>query len=200
MQNDKKTTTEQVQAHPKPKKGMSLAAQIVVWLAILAILALVAVGLARTQQGTVQIGDQIPDFTLKFFDGYTYEGNTELKLSDFKGKVVVLNFWASWCIPCEDEAAELESSWRYYQNSDQVVFIGVDYVDTEPEARGYLTKFDITYPNGPDLATKISQLFRIKGVPETYFIDKEGKLAYTQIGPFSTEAQIHNIIDGLLAK
>lgn len=200
MQNNKQPKTASDLEQPKPKKGMSLAAQIVVWLAILAILALVAVGLARTQQGTVQVGDQIPDFTLTFFDGYTFNGRTDLKLSDFKGKIVVLNFWASWCIPCEDEAAELENSWRYYQDSDQVVFIGVDYVDTEPEARGYLTKFNITYPNGPDLATKISQLFRIKGVPETYFIDQDGKLAYIQIGPFSTEAQIHKIIDGMLAE
>lgn len=182
------------------KNGISTATQVVIWLAILAILAIVAVGLIRSQRGTVQVGDQIPDFSLTFFDGYTYAGKSELNLSDLKGKVVVMNFWASWCIPCEEEAAELESAWRFYKDSDQVVFIGADYVDTEPEARGYLTKFDITYPNGPDLATHISQLFRIKGVPETYFIDQTGKLAYIQIGPFSSESEIHAIVDSLLAK
>lgn len=182
------------------KQGLSIAAQVVVWLAVLAILAVIAVSLSRSQRGTVQVGDQIPDFNLTFFEGYTFEGKSDLNLVDFKGKVVVMNFWASWCIPCEEEAAELESAWRYYKDSGDVVFIGVDYVDTEPEARKYLTKFDITYPNGPDLATHISQMFRIKGVPETYFIDQNGKLAYIQIGPFSTEAQIRAIVDSLLVQ
>ena len=94
----------------------------------------------------------------------------------------------------------MEAAWRSYAPGGQVVFIGADYVDTEPEARGYLKKFDITYPNGPDLGTRISQMFRISGVPETYFIDQSGKLAYVQIGPFASESEIHAIIDSLLNK
>ena len=72
--------------------------------------------------------------------------------------------------------------------------------DTEPEALGYLKKFEITYPNGPDLGTRISQMFRIQGVPETYFIDQTGKLVYAQIGPFASEADIHAIIDPMIKK
>ena len=94
----------------------------------------------------------------------------------------------------------MEAAWRAYQDNPDVLFVGADYVDTEPEARGYLKKFDITYPNGPDLGTRISQMFRIKGVPETYFIDRDGKLAYVQIGPFASESEIHAIIDPLLKK
>lgn len=183
-----------------PRRGVPLWAQIIVWVALLGLLTIVALGLRRTQQGTVQIGDMIPDFTLTFFDGYTYQGKTEVKLSEMKGKVIVVNFWASWCKPCEQEAAEMESAWRSYQQSGQVVFVGADYVDTEPEARGYLKKFDITYPNGPDLGTRISQMFRIQGVPETYFIDQTGKLVYAQIGPFASESEIHAIIDPLIKK
>ena len=112
--------------------------------------------------------------------------------------MVVINFWASWCKPCEEEAAELEAVWRANQANGNVIFLGVDYTDTEPEARGYLTKFDISYPNGPDLGTRISQMFRIKGVPETYFIDENGVLKYIQIGPFASSAEIQRVIDQLL--
>jgi len=183
-----------------PRRGVALWVQVIVWVALLALLTLVALGLRRTQQGAVKVGDTIPDFSLVFFDGYQHQGKSELKLSDLKGKVVVINFWASWCKPCEQEAAEVESAWLSYKDGGQVVFIGADYVDTENEARGYLKKFNITYPNGPDLGTRISQMFRISGVPETYFIDQTGKLVYAQIGPFASQTEIHAIIDPLIKK
>ena len=87
-----------------------------------------------------------------------------------------------------------------YESSGQVVFVGADYVDTEPEARVYLQKYGITFANGPDMGTKISQLFRIKGVPETYFIDKTGVLRYVQVGPFLSVGDIQKQIDLLLAE
>ena len=94
----------------------------------------------------------------------------------------------------------MQRAWETYEPTGQVVFIGADYVDTEPEARVYLKKFGITFPNGPDLATRVSQYFRIKGVPETYFIDREGLLRYVQVGPFSSVQQIKSIIDPMLAE
>ncbi|MCJ7724305.1 MAG: TlpA family protein disulfide reductase, partial [Anaerolineales bacterium] len=159
---------------------------------------ILALGLKRAQQGTVQVGDQIPDFKLSFFESFSYAGKFEVNYSDLRGKVVVINFWASWCKPCEQEATELEQAWLYYEPRNDVIFLGVDYVDTETEANLYLKKYGITYPNGPDLGTRISQLFRIKGVPETYFIDKEGELKYIQVGPLQSVNQIHTIVDPLL--
>jgi cytochrome c biogenesis protein CcmG, thiol:disulfide interchange protein DsbE len=186
------------EAHVAPRRGVPVWVQIVVWVGLISLLGLVAFGLRRAQQGTVQAGDKIPDFTLSLFKDYEHAGQSAVKLSDFRGKVVVINFWASWCKPCEQEAADMEAAWKSYQDGGQVIFLGVDYVDTEPEARGYLKKFAITYPNGPDLGTRISQMFRIKGVPETYFIDQAGKLVYVQVGPFASAEQIHAIIDPML--
>lgn len=181
------TTDEKVQAVGRPQWG-----RILVWVAVLGLLTLLALGLRRSQEGPVVIGDKVKDFTLTTFDGQQHN------LADYQGKVVVLNFWASWCKPCEQEAADLEAAWREYEGSGQVVFLGADYVDTEPEARGYLEKFDITYPNGPDLRTRISQAFRIRGVPETYIIDQTGTLRYVQIGPFTSLASIRAAIQPLL--
>ena len=171
---------------------------MLIWAGLIGLLVLMAIGLSRRQQGTVQPGDRVQDFELALFSGYEYNGQPASSLADLRGKVLLINFWASWCKPCEQEAADLRSAWAYYKERGDVVFLGVDYVDTEPEARDYLKKFDITFPNGPDVGTRISQLFRIKGVPETYFIDRDGVLRYVQVGPFSSEDQIQAIIDPLL--
>jgi cytochrome c biogenesis protein CcmG, thiol:disulfide interchange protein DsbE len=185
---------------PQKKRGVPLWVQVIVWVGLIALLGLVAVGLRRSQQGTVQVGDKAPNFTLTTFSGYDLNGASQVKLSELKGKIVVINFWASWCKPCEQEAAELEQAWRAYQPDGEVVFLGVDYVDTEPEARSYLEKFGITFTNGADLGTRISQVFRIKGVPETYFVDREGQIQYIQVGPFQSLAEIQSVVDSLKAK
>jgi cytochrome c biogenesis protein CcmG/thiol:disulfide interchange protein DsbE len=182
----------------KSKRGISIfgksfsAGALAAWVAIFALLALLAIGLLRNQEGPVTVGETAPKITLTTFEG------EQIPLEDLKGKVVVLNFWASWCKPCEQEAAELETAWRIYQPQGDVVFLGVDYVDTETEAKAYLEKFDVTYPNGPDLRTKISQAFRIRGVPETYIIGRDGKLAAFKISPFISLTEIRGMIDPLL--
>jgi cytochrome c biogenesis protein CcmG/thiol:disulfide interchange protein DsbE len=150
---------------------------ILVWGFVLGLLALLGFGLIRTRQGPIGIGDELPDLVLTTFDG------DQIPLRDLRGQVVVINFWASWCKPCESEARELEQAYQRYKDQG-VVFLGVDYVDTEKEARGYIEKFGISYPNGPDLGTRISQAFRIRGVPETYIAGPDGRLVAVKIGPY----------------
>ncbi|NMB87950.1 MAG: TlpA family protein disulfide reductase [Chloroflexi bacterium] len=170
---------------------------IPVWVTVLAFalllvfLALIAWGLRRAQAGPITIGQPVPAFSLTTFDGQT------VHTADLAGKVVVVNFWASWCKPCEQEAVELEQAWQFYRPDGDVVFLGVDYVDTETEALAYLDRFDITYPNGPDLRTAITQMFRTQGVPETYIIGREGKLEYVKKGPFLSLGEIQMAIDPL---
>lgn len=157
--------------------------------ALLAFLGLIAWGLQRSSAGSMTIGQSVPPFALQTFDGEV------INTTDYSGKVILVNFWASWCKPCEQEAAELEQAWRNYRPGGQVLFLGVDYVDTEPEARRYLERFNITYPNGPDLRNKISGLFRITGVPETYIIGRDGKLKYVKKGVFTSINEIQNAVD-----
>ncbi len=162
------------------------------FLLLVAFLMLIGLGLRRAQSGPITIGQKVPAFSLTSFEGNTFD------TGEYSGKVIVVNFWASWCKPCEQEAAEMEAAWQYYKPGGEVIFLGVDYVDTEPEALGFLNKFGITYPNGPDMRTKISQMFRIQGVPETYIIDREGRLAYVKKGPFASQAEIKTAIEASL--
>jgi cytochrome c biogenesis protein CcmG, thiol:disulfide interchange protein DsbE len=176
------------------KRSVPVWAVILAFAILIGFLTVLGLSLQRNQVDPITIGQTVPDIRLTTFD------NQVLSTADYRGKVVVINFWASWCNPCKQEAKELEMAWEKYQNGGDVIFLGVDYVDTEVEARQYLSEFQIRYPNGPDLETSISHLFHISGVPETYFIDRNGKLAYVQIGPFNSAGDIQSVIDGLLPK
>ncbi len=156
---------------------MSRVFQIIVVLVVVGVIAFFAIGLRLRGEAQPSAG-LAPDFALTTFDGQT------LRLSQYRGKVVIINFWASWCVPCREEAPFLEKTWRQYRDRG-VVFIGVDWSDPEPDAKKYLKEFDITYPNGIDLGTKIGQAYKIRGVPETFFIGKDGNLRGNVLGPIT---------------
>jgi cytochrome c biogenesis protein CcmG/thiol:disulfide interchange protein DsbE len=180
------------------KKGVALWVQMLIWVFIIGLLALVAFGLNRARNPMAEIGKPVPDFDLVYYEGYEYKDTPQMKLSDFKGKVVVVNIWASWCKPCEQEAPDLEEAWQMYRDGGDVVFVGVAYVDTPAGSKQYLQKFNITFPNAPDLKSNISSILnRQMGVPETYFIDREGVLRYTQVGPFASANEIKSVIEGI---
>jgi cytochrome c biogenesis protein CcmG/thiol:disulfide interchange protein DsbE len=159
---------------------------------------LVVLGWGLIKQASGRPDGRAPDFTLTLFDGYEYEGQKQVTLSDLRDKVVVINFWAEWCTECKVEAELLESTWQGYREKG-VVFLGVDWVDVETEARKYLTRYDITYPNGPDLGSRIGQRYGLTGVPETFFIDKTGAVSSYKLGPLS-ERELTSKLDELLAQ
>ncbi|HCE16655.1 MAG TPA: hypothetical protein DEQ80_02230 [Anaerolinea thermolimosa] len=165
---------------------------VLAFVLLLGFLALIAWGLRRSMSGPISVGDRVPDIQMTTFDGQTIHSR------DLAGKVIVVNFWASWCKPCEQEARELEEAYQYFKDSGKVAFLGLAYVDTEPNSRAYLEKFGITYPNGPDLRTTVSQMFRIRGVPETYIIGSDGRLAAVKIGPFQSTQEIIQTIQPLI--
>jgi cytochrome c biogenesis protein CcmG/thiol:disulfide interchange protein DsbE len=123
----------------------------------------ITVGLARGQRPPA------PAFSLPRFDGGT------LALSSLRGQYVLINFWASWCIPCRDEAPLLERAWGEYRTRGLMV-VGVNIQDLEPEARKFITQFKVSYPNVRDRDGRVSRAYGTTGVPETFFIDREGRV------------------------
>jgi len=156
------------------------------------IVAVMAINLNRVESVQLQ-GNPAPDFTLPLFEQFEQD---QLTLSELRGQVVVINFWASWCVECYREAALLEQAWQDHRDQG-VIFVGVDYLDTDKEALAYLAQYGITYPSGPDIGDEISQAFAITGVPETFFIDKDGNIAHVQIGPIE-KAQLYALLDRLI--
>ncbi len=167
---------------------------VLAFVLLLGFMALIGWGLNRSMRGALSIGDPVPNF------GMTTFGNQAINTNQFAGKVILVNFWASWCQPCAQEARELEEAYQHYKPGGQVVFIGLTYVDTEPNSLAYIQQYGITYSNGPDLATKVSQMFRVRGVPETYIIDRNGRLAYSKAGPFTSTDEIISVVDSILNK
>lgn len=156
--------------------------RVIITLAIiLPLIGLLAYGFSRDPRyiNTPLIGSQAPLFTLTLFDG------KNISLSDLRGKVVFLNFWASWCPPCRAEARDLEAAWQKVKDSD-VVFLGVDIQDTEHDALDFLKEFNVTYLNGRDASGKVAIDYGVWGLPETFFIDRDGRITYKHVGMLGT--------------
>ncbi|MGL6278917.1 MAG: TlpA family protein disulfide reductase [Gaiella sp.] len=117
-----------------------------------------------------------PDFTLERLDG---DGGT-LTLSELKGKAVVVNFWASWCIPCKDEAPVLQETWKRYRDQGLVV-LGVDAQDFREDARRFVKRFGLTYPMVYDGKGSTLGKWGVTGFPETFFVDRDGNLVGERI-------------------
>lgn len=158
---------------------------------VLGFLALIAFGLTRQEaptgaSGAARVNRPASDFTLPLFSG------SSIKLSSLHGRPVVINFWASWCPPCRDEAPILEKVWRNYKDRG-VMFIGIDIQDREAAARAYIKEFDITYPNGPDLSGKLTIEYGVSGIPVTFFINREGKIVSRWVGAINEKLLVARI-------
>jgi cytochrome c biogenesis protein CcmG/thiol:disulfide interchange protein DsbE len=160
------------------EQGRRAAVGALLWLApLLALLLVIGYAAVRKQQPasiTTPLArggrPAAPAFVLPRFDGGA------LSSAELRGRYVVMNFWASWCIPCKDEAPLLERVWQEYR-ARGVVVLGVNIQDLEPEARRFIAETRATYPQVRDRDGGVSRAYGTTGVPETFFIDREGRIA-----------------------
>ena len=119
------------------------------------------------------VGHPAPNFSLALLRPQSEKSG--LSLSNFKGKAVVLNFWASWCDPCKEELPLLESTWKQLQaRGKDVVFLGIDFQESNNEAISFLQRYGITYPTVLDANGSVASKYGITSLPQTIFINRNG--------------------------
>jgi cytochrome c biogenesis protein CcmG, thiol:disulfide interchange protein DsbE len=171
-------TQDSTTTPPKPRGGLSLGSIILI---IGVVMVIIVFGLQLARQNMTQpTSGPAPQFQMTTYDGQQFS------LSDLRGSIVVLNFWASWCVPCRTEAPDLEQVSQTYADRG-VRVVGVTYLDTDEDARAFMAEFGMTYINGLDGGSRISDLYRVQAVPETFVIDQQGNVVYFFAGPINLE-------------
>lgn len=133
------------------------------------------------------IGRPAPAFDVRLFDVDSAVGvgaDSALALAELAGQPVVLNFWASWCLSCRDEAAVLESGWQRY--GPEVAFVGIAVNDERVAARSFIERYGKTYWLGEDTDGAVAVDYGLYGVPETFFIGPDGRILARHVGPLMT--------------
>lgn len=181
--SDHPSTTEPV-AEPLPLVSRSLLLVVVAISVMLVLLAFLAWRVLRAQPVALAVGEPVPSFHLQLIEGGS------LTLADLQGQGIVLNFWASWCDPCRDEAPLLEETWLRNRDAG-IAVLGVAHLDQKAAALRFIQTFRLTYPNGRDSGSLIARAYGIQGVPETFFIDPAGNLAGVWRGPLTPDALQH---------
>jgi cytochrome c biogenesis protein CcmG, thiol:disulfide interchange protein DsbE len=199
--------TEPAPETPGRDRGR-LIAGIAVGVGVLLVVVLLVVGLANRGDKTdiareVAAGERppAPDLTLPVLTAAGGVGpvGSQVALKDLRGKPVLVNVWASWCVPCRDEAPVLEGLWRKVRGSGALV-LGMDVQDVSDDARAFTRQFRLSYPSLRDgNGTDVRKGFETTGVPETYLVDPQGRIAWRHIGPVTQAeaAQVQALIERL---
>ena len=168
---------EQVAGERTPARTQQRLSPMTVALILVAagVLAIIGFALYERSKETPTEGPA-PDFSTIIweYDRLAMAGEA-VSLDSLKGKTIVLNFWASWCIPCQQEAPMFERTWNDYKDQG-VVFLGVNTEDTDSAAFDYIDEYNLTYPHAPDQGGRMEEAYRITGIPETFIINGDGEI------------------------
>ncbi|HEU0241028.1 MAG TPA: TlpA disulfide reductase family protein [Micromonosporaceae bacterium] len=173
------------------RRGTLLGAVIAV---VSAVVVLLSTGLGKDPSVVASplVGRVAPDFTLSQLNG------PSMTLSTLRGQVVVVNFWASWCAECHTEQAALDQTWQQFQDSG-VVVVGVNFEDTTGDASDYVRTAGVSYPVVEDTDSRTALAYGLRGIPETFIIDKTGRIVDRIIGPVDATKLSSEINSVLLA-
>src|SRR5512132_2225745 len=176
-------------------RRVKIALQAAAVLVVALLVGLLAWQVVRTDQGKnlpgeVDAGQKPP---APVFQLDELDGSGQVSLADLRGKAVVVNFWASWCAPCKEEAAILENAWKRWRGRD-VVVLGVDLQDFSTDARRFVDRYGVSYPILRDRHNWTWGRYGLSGLPETWFVDRQGRLVGEHVeGPVTAEELDRNI-------
>jgi cytochrome c biogenesis protein CcmG/thiol:disulfide interchange protein DsbE len=169
------------------------ARSLLAFLAVCAVIGLLGFGLLSKGSAKIEVGDRVPDKALPVLDG-----SGEGEIADYRGEWVLVNLWASWCLPCRDEAPVLEHWWRAHRDAGATV-LGINVQDNSEDALAFLDEFDTTYPQLRSVGDERSEAFGSTGVPENFLVDPRGRLALIWRGPVDERflrEQVDPLVEG----
>ncbi len=134
-------------------------------------------------------GKEAPDFTLETLDGET------IRLSDLRGKIVLINFWATWCPPCREEMPALQAAYEKHRDEGFLI-LGVDLQEAPDTVRAFRDEFGITFPLLLDRDGAVFNLYRIQAIPTSFFVDPQGTIQVLHVGPM-TLTTIERYLEGI---
>ena len=174
-------------------KPLKIALQLGAVALVLALLGLFAWKVSRGSEVDARVGEPAPAFDLP-----ALSGSQRVNIDRYRGRPMLINFWATWCGPCRDEAPALERAWRRYR-SQGIVFIGVDIRDFTGDARRFVDRYSLTYPIAYDGPAKLWAQWGLTGLPETFLVDRDGRIVEHRIAPYDSESDLHAAIEKALA-
>ena len=174
------------------RKSLIIGVVILVNVGLLAFLLIQLLTPAATPSSDPIVGHPAPDFSLAALGPAT--GKSTLSLSDFKGRAIVLNFWASWCVPCKEELPLLENTWKQMQaQGKDVIFIGINYQEASSTAASFLQQNGVTYPAALDASGSVASTYGITSLPDTFFINRNGTVVSKELREITAQVLSNNL-------
>jgi len=150
------------------------------WFLVVAIALAACTGPGQVAPGGINVGNRARDFTLENLAG------DKVSLSDYEGKVVLINFWATWCPPCRAEIPDLEAAYRAWEGNGLVV-LGLSTDESREQVQAFVDEFGMTYPILLDSEAKIMETYRARGLPMSVLVDRDGVIQVRHIGYLDAE-------------
>ncbi len=174
------------------RKSFIVGIVILVNVGLLAFLLTQLLTPATTPSSDPIVGHPAPGFSLTALGPAA--AKSTLSLADFKGKAIVLNFWASWCAPCKEELPLLENTWKQMQaQGKDVIFIGIDYQESSSAAASFLQQNGVTYPAALDASGTVASKYGIASLPDTFFINRNGTVISKELREITAQVLSSNL-------